>query len=558
MPTRLETLGEWAVGVRVADIPARVMDAARTQLVSVLASLYAGGASEAGRLCRDAALDLGTTGKATVLPTGEAVHPYAAVLANAALSMAHDFDDYLFLGHTGHSAVLASLAAAEQVDASVEDLLAAQVVANELAGRLGAYVSIGPQNGQLWAHIHLAGAAAAAARLYGLDAEQAADALAIAFYQPPFTLFAGFMGSESKALTAAQPAAMGLYAAGLAARGMRGMREILEHRRGFGQQFAFIPVQEVLGGLGSSWVTDSLSCKIYPGCAYIDGPVDAALAARGDEALPASEIERVDIRATALTAGMEAIAEDAAPADSLDPIPVSFSARRSVAIALLRGRLAPEDIEGPWLADNADAVRTVAANTRVSASGSQTTDMLAGIGRAVPLMGLARSIGVQRAWRARHQIRAAYLSAASKGSGPSSGRRKRRVPAFDPMGALGVLVKVARARKQSFDMNEVDFTRLQFRFSADVRITLRGGRTLEGSQTIPLGAAGRDPAEMRVLMANKLRSETADAGVPDRADAVEEILAAPAADTPVRKLARAACAAGATKHALRPQTGRAR
>ena len=55
-----------------------------------------------------------------------------------------------------------------------------------------------------------------------------------------------------------------------------------------------------------------------------------------------------------------------------------------------------------------------------------------------------------------------------------------------------MLMKAARARKQALDMNDVDFTRLEFRFGAEVQITLRGGRVLEGSQTIPLGAAGRD------------------------------------------------------------------
>ena len=44
-------------------------------------------------------------GRSTIVPTGETTSPHAAVYANAALSMAYDYDDYLFLGHTGHSAV---------------------------------------------------------------------------------------------------------------------------------------------------------------------------------------------------------------------------------------------------------------------------------------------------------------------------------------------------------------------------------------------------------------------------------------------------------------------
>lgn len=538
MKTQLEALAEWAVAVRPEEIPARVSQAARAQLVSVLASVFAGTSSHAGSLCRNAALGLGTRGSATVLPTGERVHPYAALLANAALSMAHDFDDYLFLGHTGHSAVLAALAAAEQADANVEEMLAAQVVANEVAGRLGAYVAIGPQNGQLWAHIHLAGAVVAAARLYRMTAEQTADALAIAFYQPPFTLFAGFMGSEAKALTAAQPAAMGLYAAGLAADGMKGMRGILEHRRGFGRAFAFIPMPEVLGGLGRAWVTETLSCKIYPGCAYIDGPVDAVLQARGDAPLRADEIESVDIAATALTSGMEGIAEDTAAADSLDPIVVNFSARRSCAIALLTGALTPALLDGPWLREHADDVRAVAQRTRVRVSAAQTADMLEGIGAAVPLLGLARRIGARRAWRARHQVRAAYLGAARRGGGEAG--RRRSLPSGDTLGLVGAAMRAARSARAPFDMERADFSRLEFRFGAEVTIRLRDGRTLTGSQRIPRGAAGSGVESIGALMDAKLRAETASAGTPERAAAIDSVLGAPAATTKARALAEAA------------------
>ncbi len=538
MRTLIETLAEWIVGVRVEDIPARVTRTAKQQLRSVLGSIYPGARTEAGQLCHRAALRLCTSGAATALPTGEKVAPYAAVLCNAALSMAQDFDDYLFLGHTGHSAVIASLAVAEAEDASIEDMLAAQVVANEVAGRLGAYVTIGPQNGQLWAHIHLAGAVAAAARLTGLTAEQTADALAIAFYQPQFTLFAGFMASEAKALTAAQPAAAGLYAVGLAADGLRGARDILEHPRGFASKFAFVPVAEALGGLGKSWVTDSVSCKIYPGCAYIDGPVDAALSATGGERLRPEDVESIDIDATALTAAMEAVAEESAPADSLAPITINFSARRSVAIALLAGQLTPRELTDSWLTENGASVRTLADRTRVRATMQHTTSMLEGLGQAVPLGGLLQAIGVERLWKARHQIRAAYVGAVARGGGGS----RVRIPTLSGIAELARFLRDTRATPEPFDMANTHFTQLEFRFSADVTIRLRGGRILRGEQIIPFGAAGRDRDDTEALMKQKLATEAAAYGAAACAEQIESVLAAPAADTPARALAHAATA----------------
>ena len=59
--------------------------------------------------------------------------------------MGLDFDDYLFAGHTGHSAVLASLAYAEREGLPGRDLLCAATLANEVGGRLGAAFLLGPR-----------------------------------------------------------------------------------------------------------------------------------------------------------------------------------------------------------------------------------------------------------------------------------------------------------------------------------------------------------------------------------------------------------------------------
>ncbi len=521
-PTLIESLSSWAISLLAEDVPPRIFEAAKIQIRSVLAATFAGSQSATGKQCKFAALQLSTRGKATILPTGESVAPYAAVLANAAFAMVHDFDDYLFLGHTGHSAVLASLAVAEDVDASLDDMILAQIAANEVAGRLGAYVAIGPQNGQLWAHIHLAAAVVAGARLYKMSAEQAADALAIAFHQPPFTLFYGFMASEAKAMTAAQPTATGLYALSLAKAGMRGGREILEHRRGFATHFAFIPIEETLRGLGSSWVLDTLSCKIYPGCAYIDGPVDAVLKATGGQTYLASDIKRVDIRATALTAGMEAIAEDSASEDSLDPIIVNFSARRSVAIAILSGELTPRHTEEAWLTENADAIRAIAQKVRIRVNADQTAEMLQGIGLALPLWGLARKIGFGRFWRARHTLRAAYFDAAQRGGGQQE-ENESKSSAF---ALLGRFLRGTSAFGRGFHMEDVDFSKLEFRFSADVSIELSGGTSLRGVQKIPQGAAGGGQRAMRDLMVKKLAQESTAASIAEAATNIESQLTA--------------------------------
>lgn len=547
----LEEMAEWAVSLRCDQIPETVLEAARLQVVSVLASVYSGAETEPGRACRSAALELSTRGSATVLPTAEKVSPQAAVLVNAAYSMAHDFDDYLFLGHTGHSAVLAALAVGEEVDATLEEMMVAQVAANEIAGRLGAFVAIGPHNGQLWAHIHVAAAAVIAARLHRLSAGQAADALAIGLYQPPYSLFPGFFGSDAKVLTAAQPAASGLYAARLAAGGMRGAADLLEHRRGLGAELAFLPLPELLAGLGRSWVSESLSYKIYPGCAYVDGPVDAALGALDERraSLALEEIDRVDIAATALTREMENLVEQAAPADRLAPIAINFSARRSVAIALLQRALGPRQLEPRWLAAHGDEIAALAAKTRVRESRAMTAAMLGGISRGVDLPALVRVFGRRRVWDSRTGLMRALealstggrLEPSMPGRGRWAGRLERvlsrPVAARDALSLISAAARAYRKSGASFDMGRARFGELEFRFGAEVTVHLAGGGVLSGAQNIPLGAAGRPRSEARELVATKLEREAG----PERAAAIEEILAGDASRTRVRSLAAAAC-----------------
>src|SRR3954451_9125648 len=119
--------GEWAASLTASTVPESVAERARLQAASVLAAARAG--------AEDAAPF------AAVAPDG----PAGEVYRGAAASIAHDWDDYLYMGHTGHSAVWAGRALAGD---DAERALAAQVAGNELAGRLGAALFLGPHNGQ--------------------------------------------------------------------------------------------------------------------------------------------------------------------------------------------------------------------------------------------------------------------------------------------------------------------------------------------------------------------------------------------------------------------------
>ncbi len=527
MGTLIESLARWAISLTPSTIPGPVLGEARLQVMSILAALHAGARSDIGKACHRAALASGSSGKATLLATGEKVSIEEALFANASLSMVHDFDDYVFLGHTGHGAVLASMAVAEHCGASLSDMLCAQVAANEVAGRLGAFVAVGPANGQLWAHVHLAAAVVAAARLFGLDPAKAASAMAIAFGMPSCPLRPAFFGSDAKILTASMPAISGLHAVRLAMAGLDGPLDILEHERGFASHFSFLPLPQMLGGLGEAWVTRSLSTKLNPGCAYVSGPVAAALAATGGRKFEPAEVDEVHVEATALTTTMERLCECNA-SDPMDPVAVCFSARRCVAIALIEGDLGPEHMDAGWLVGNRYNVQSMASRTFLRESRSMTMDLLAGLGLGVDLSLLLKDVGPANLLKTRGKLRSAFSEAL--GTPPALRRRSWRDLASwtqpvqtDTIAMLGDMVK-RTAGRTSFDMATSRFDSLEFRFAADVSIRLVDGTLLRGSVRIPPGAAGRPFTERRAAVEAKLRACMASNGSPGRADSIIEVL----------------------------------
>ena len=474
--TVCEQIGEWAEGLGVEDLPESVADRGRLQLANMLAARAAG---------EEAAAPV-----EAVAPQG----PIGEVYRGAAASIAHDWDDYLFMGHTCHSAVWASAAFNSDPGRS----LVAQVAANEVAGRLGAALFLGPHNGQFWASIHCAGAAVAAGIGLGLDAERLAHAVAIALYQPPYGMWPGFMGPSSKLLTAAEPAGQGARAAMLAREGMDGALDVIENPRGVLSSLSFAPLPGMLGALGEVWLTDTLAFKPRPGCAYLQAGLDAVLGA----GVGASDVEAIEIEAGYLTCAMEELGAGG----DLTPVRVNFSAALSSAAALIAGRLTHLELRPEWLAEHETQIREIASRVTVSHDLELTLATLRGPMQAgVDLRGLparewlrigrgAREAGVGElpvGWedvrdlamkpRLRHELREALRGAPGRAAGP---------PALD----------------------RLDTSRMRLAFPSRARIRLRSGRLIEieGDER---GACGRALSEQRAVVDEKCALVGVDAAV---------------------------------------------
>jgi 2-methylcitrate dehydratase PrpD len=360
--TQLQTLARWATELSLADAPATTRERLRLQSLSVL------GATAAGCSAPDAAPVLALAraeggGDLPVLPGLPRMDLATGLETAAALSVALDYDDYLLCGHTGHTAHWGSWLGGAALDRSWDEVLTAQLAANELMGRLGGYCLGGRQNGQAWAFLHAFGGALVGGLLRRLSADKLAHAMAIALSRAPFVDWGTFR-SGAKVLVAGEPLRAGWRAAALAEAGMEGPLGILDKGSDFCAAFAEgKPLQGWMTGLGAAWLTETITFKLVPGCAYLGTTLEALteLMAEVQEyegrPLRVDDVLRVDVDSGLLTAAMElllggpdkpALDGDAA----LRPVETGFSVARSVALLLARGApLEPSDFTLEALAD---------------------------------------------------------------------------------------------------------------------------------------------------------------------------------------------------------------
>ena len=187
--------------------------------------------------------------------------PAAAAMANAVAGHALEYDDWEIPGNTHVSVVLlpAILAASSGRRLPGETALQAYLAGYETIARIGEAINLDhyEQGWHATATIGAIGAAAAVARLFGLDQQQTANALALATsralgYNAQF-------GSEAKPVQVGFAVDGGVNAAFLAAAGVTGQAHMLEHANGMAAMMSHADVERVaraMDGLGQAPAID--------------------------------------------------------------------------------------------------------------------------------------------------------------------------------------------------------------------------------------------------------------------------------------------------------------
>jgi 2-methylcitrate dehydratase PrpD len=301
MSGRARELADWVAGLDLERVPDDAVEAAVRGITDTVGVMLAGVGEPVTQIVAAIVAEDGCRPIASQIGAGLRTSPENAALVNGTGGHALDYDDVnpSMIGHPSVVAVAATLAAAEVVDASGSELIAAYVAAVEAMGALGRAMGQ-PHYHAGWhatSTLGTLGAALGAGRLLGLDGAGLERALAIAVSEASGSR--QNFGTMTKPFHAGHAARCGVHAARLAAAGMTAGGAALDGEFGYFSLFGLSRARPelLLEGLGAPFevVDAGLAVKRYPCCHATHRALDGVLDVRQSEAVRAEDVEQVRV-----------------------------------------------------------------------------------------------------------------------------------------------------------------------------------------------------------------------------------------------------------------------
>ncbi|MGU7768967.1 MmgE/PrpD family protein [Burkholderia sp. MR1-5-21] len=312
MQTRAMRLAAFVAQTPADTLPDDVVAKAKRHVLDTFGAALAGASAVETRSAR-ALTGAAERGGTLLWGTRRAAGARDAAFVNGIAAHALELDDSGGCDHSGAVVLPAALAALACAARPVtgRECLAAIVLGYDVGRRvLEAAGGYSAHNGAGW-HSTLScgvfGAAAASARMLGLDATRTRDALGHA------ASFAGGLwgfihdGSQTKRLHAGRAAEGGVLAALLAREGVSGPAHVFDDV--WGGFFSTFAAQSrahdaLTDGLGANWKLMRCSIKPHASCRSAHAAVDATLQLAGGRRYDADGIERISVRASGFVVRM--------------------------------------------------------------------------------------------------------------------------------------------------------------------------------------------------------------------------------------------------------------
>lgn len=316
---------------RFDDIPADIVEVSRHCLLDWIAVTVAGASEPLVMKLVDEVREQGGNAQASIVGHNLRTSTAQAALVNGAASHALDYDDVhpALTGHPSVPILSALLALTEHRGASGAEFIEAFTAGYETTCRIGALVNPGhyERGFHATATIGCFGAAAACARLMGLDAERTAHALGIAGTQAAG--LKSMFGTMCKSLHAGKAAQNGLLAASLAARGFDSRCDVLECAQGFAdtQSGDFDPNAALEDPPGGYHMRANLF-KYHASCYLTHAAIECTRRLRDEHAIAPESVREVTVT---VNPGCDSVCNISEPTTGLE---AKFSLRMMTAYAL--------------------------------------------------------------------------------------------------------------------------------------------------------------------------------------------------------------------------------
>lgn len=327
-PGITEVIVDWALGLRLDDVPEEVIEVTRHCLLDWAAVAVAGAHEPVVELLADEVTADGGS-RASLLARGQRAGVIDAAFVNGTASHVLDFDDVHMgmLGHPSAPVFPALLALAEDAGIDGTTFLRAAICGLEVEMRLGSMIF--PEHYDRGWHttatVGTVGAAVACAIALGADTTQLRNAIGLAVSQAAG--LKSMFGTMTKSLQVGRAAANGLLAARLALRGADSCATSLEDTQGM------LPIYAGTAGDPAAWTRDDYEIpdnlfKYHAACYLTHAGIEAA------RSLRSAGVDTASISSVRLAANPANLAVCGIP-DPTTGLEAKFSMTATSAMALL-------------------------------------------------------------------------------------------------------------------------------------------------------------------------------------------------------------------------------
>lgn len=362
----------WLAATSLEDVPVPVRERAAHLLLDGVGCALVGAQLPWSRTAVHGVLGMEGTGESVLIGWGRTTSAPAAAVLNGTFIQGFELDDFHPRAplHTASLVLPALLSTAQQLGAVTgERFLLGAILGCEVGPRVGLALHGAQMLTRGWHSGSVFGthaAAVAAGTLRDLDAAGFEDALGLAATQSA-GLMAAQYEADSKRMHHGFAARNGFYAAGLAAAGYTGIKQVFERPYGgflstFGEGHE-PDAEQLTRGLGTRWETGQILIKSYAAMGGLHGAIDAVLHLQAEQPIEAGEIDRIDVDVA------EAVYHHGwwVPDRPLTSIGAQMNIGYAVAVALLDGQVLPEQFTPQRL--DADDVWELIGRTQVHLDG---------------------------------------------------------------------------------------------------------------------------------------------------------------------------------------------